>query len=184
MFKLDHLPHKQRDEEVIFLLRRDHIILFRMLAWYVFLLLLPLILKYWGLDLLPLNSSEPSEVTGVTLTLLTFGYYLFTLLFFYRSWLDYYLDAWVVTNHRILSIELDGLFNRTVSELKLFRIQDVTTEQVGLMAHFFHYGNVHVQTAAAKQRFIFEEVSEPEKVAQRIVQLIEWNRKAYPDERS
>jgi len=182
MFKLDHLPHKQRDEEIIFLLRRDHIILFRMILWYCFLLLLPLIIKFWAINYLPLTSTEPGEITAIALNLLTFLFYLFTLLFFYRSWLDYYLDAWVVTNHRILSVELQGLFNRTVSEHKLFRIQDVTTEQVGFLAHFFHYGNVHVQTAAAKQRFVFEEVSEPEKVAQRIVQLIEWNKKAYPDE--
>ena len=35
---------------------------------------------------------------------------------------------WIITNDRILDIEQHGLFARTVSELRLHRVQDVTAE--------------------------------------------------------
>lgn len=180
MFTLDHLPHRRRDEEIVFMLRRDYFILIKIIAFYVFLFFVPLIAK-WYIVTFKLHYLS-TEMGYTVLILIMFLYYLYVLLFFYRAFLDYYLDVWIVTNHRILSIELQGLFNRVVSEHKLFRIQDVTTEQVGFLAHFFHFGHIYIQTAATKQRFIFEQISEPEKVARRIVQLIEWHKKAYPDE--
>ena len=178
MFKLNHLPHQQKGEEVVFVLRRSDYVLFRLVGWYGLLLLLPLLLdiarKFW------LPNFNPTGPHLNLLILLIFAYYLYIILFFYRSWLDYYLDVWIVTTHRILSIELEGLFNRVVSEQKLFRIQDVTTEQKGFWANFFQFGDVFIQTAGPKARFNFEQVSNPEKVAQRVVQLIEWNKKAFP----
>jgi membrane protein YdbS with pleckstrin-like domain len=181
MFNLSHLPHAKRDEEIIFLLRRDHIILLRTIAWYLLLLLVPFFIRVLLVNYNP--DFLLNEIRSVVLTLIAFGYYLFVWLFFYRAWLDYYLDVWVVTNHRILNIELQGLFNRVVAEQKLFRVQDVTTEQKGFLAHFFHYGNVHIQTAGTKERFVFEEVSQPNRVARQISQLVEWNKRAYPDEK-
>lgn len=180
MFTLDHLPHRRKDEEIIFLLRRDYFVLIRLILIYVFLFFLPLLAR-WYMNFF-MEHLFTSYFSTVVLTLVAFLYYLYLLLFFYRAFLDYYLDVWIVTNHRILSIELQGLFNRVVSEHKLFRIQDVTTEQIGFLAHFFHYGDIYIQTAGTKQRFTFEEVSEPELVARRIVQLIEWHKKAYPEE--
>jgi len=181
MFKLNHLPHAKRDEEIIFLLRRDHIIIIRVIVWYLFLALVPLFVRIF------LVNFEPdlilSEILSIVWTLMTFGYYLYIWLFFYRSFLDYYLDVWVVTNHRIINIELQGLFNRVVAEQKLFRVQDVTTEQKGFLALFFNYGDVHIQTAGTKERFVFEQISTPNKVAHQISQLVEWNKKAYPDKR-
>ena len=181
MFKLSHLPHAKRDEEIIFLLRRDYIIIIRVIAWYLLLALVPLFIRIFFINFKP--DLSLNEVSSIVLTLITFGYYLYIWLFFYRAFLDYYLDVWVVTNHRIINIELQGLFNRVVAEQKLFRVQDVTTEQRGFLAHFFHYGDVHIQTAGTAQRFVFEQIGNPNKIARQIIQLVEWNKKAYPDDK-
>mgnify|MGYP001581238998 FL=1 len=43
--------------------------------------------------------------------------------FFFKALTDFYLDTWIVTDHRILEIHQLGLFKRDVSELRLSKIQ-------------------------------------------------------------
>ncbi|HDZ85764.1 MAG TPA: hypothetical protein ENH35_04450, partial [Candidatus Moranbacteria bacterium] len=52
------------------------------------------------------------------------------ILWLYASliWIDYHLDIWVITTERIINVEQKGVFVRQVSELKLSKIQDVTTK--------------------------------------------------------
>lgn len=100
-------------------------------------------------------------------------FYLFILLFIYHAWVDYYLDTWIITSERVVAMEQKGLFNRAVSELRLNRIQDVSSEVRGLLPTFFKYGTVHVQTASESDKFIFSEVPHPEIAARRILELHE-----------
>ena len=180
MIGLDRLPHMQRGEEVLLLLRRDLSVIFLIIVRFVVMGLAPLLARWYVITFFP--DLLVDSATRPLLILLMFIFYLFLWLFFYRAFIDYYLDVWIVTNHRILNIELEGLFNRIVSEQKLFRIQDVTTEQRGFLAHFLDYGDVFIQTAGTKERFVFEQVSSANSVAHQIVQLVAWHKKAFPDE--
>ena len=76
-------------------------------------------------------------------------------------WIDYYFDVWIITNRRIVNIEQKALFVRQVSELEIENIQDVTTEVKGVIPTFLNYGDVFVQTAAEKERFLFHNVPDP-----------------------
>ena len=53
-----------------------------------------------------------------------------------------------MTNDRIVDIEQHGLFSRTISEVDLFRIQDVTVDIHGIIATLLNYGNLTVKTAS------------------------------------
>ncbi len=178
MIRTNNLPHQSKDEEILVLLRRDIVVLlfiiFKYLALSLFPIVVYLFVRYFYNEVLQDSAWRSILALGGLI------YYMFIWVFFYKEFLDYYLDVWIVTNHRILSIELQGFFNRSVSEHKLFRIQDVTTEQKGFLAHIFNYGEVYIQTAGTQQRFIFEQVPDPNKVSRQIVQLIEWHKKAYP----
>jgi len=90
---------------------------------------------------------------------------------FFLLWVDYYLDVWIVTNLRIVNIEQKGLFSRTVSELELSRIQDVTTEVLGMIPTFLNYGDVFIQTAAEQERFLFRQVPDPYGIKDQIMKL-------------
>jgi uncharacterized membrane protein YdbT with pleckstrin-like domain len=103
-------------------------------------------------------------------------YYLTVWIVAFTAFIDYYLDFWVVTNDRIINVE-QRLFSRTISELDLFKIQDVTGQSKGFLETMFDYGNVYVQTAGATERFNFEEVPGPREVASRIIALAEEDRK-------
>ena len=97
---------------------------------------------------------------------------------FFILWIDFYLDAWIVTNERIINISQKGFFNRDISELKLTKIQDVTSEIVGVIPTILGYGNIYVQTAAEVERFTFYQIPNPNEVKNTIVQLQEKERKS------
>ncbi|MDO8463602.1 MAG: PH domain-containing protein [bacterium] len=98
-------------------------------------------------------------------------------LVFFTMFIDYELDLWVITNDRLVSMEQHGLFARTVAELDLWRVQDVTTDVRGVFPTFFNYGNVHVQTAAATERFLLEDVPDPNAVRTFILEMADVDRR-------
>lgn len=76
-------------------------------------------------------------------------------------WIDYYLDIWIITSQRVVNVEQKGLFSRDVSELNLEKIQDITTEVQGVIPTFLNYGDVYIQTAGEKERFVFADIPNP-----------------------
>ncbi len=103
-------------------------------------------------------------------------YCLVTYIFFYVRFIDYYLDVWIITNDRLLDIEQHGLFNRGVTELDLYRIQDVTANITGVMGTLFHYGDVVVTTASANTTIVFRNVPNPNYVREELIRLSDQDR--------
>lgn len=173
MLSFTYLPSQLPDEKVVMVMRRDLFIMFKRVA--SFLLLFGL---FFGFGLL-LFSVFPDMFSAEYLPLLFLAgsaYLLFVWLFFFFSFVDYYLDVWIITNERIINIEQQGFFSRTVSEQRLFRVQDVTSEVVGFFPTILKYGYVYVQTAAEQQRFAFEEIPNPNEVRDLIIKLAESER--------
>jgi hypothetical protein len=84
---------------------------------------------------------------------------------------------WVVTNDRMVDIRQISLFARTISEVDLYQIQDVSSEVKGFFASAFNYGNVHLQTAGPVPKFIIYNVPNPDKVRQAIIELASEDKK-------
>lgn len=119
----------------------------------------------------------PHPLLDIGMKLFVSVYYLAIWIFFFSQFMDYYLDINIVTNDRILDIEQKGLFGRSVSELDLTRVQDVHSEIKGIIPTMLNYGTVEVQTAASEENFHFEQVSNPHRVRQRILELAALDRK-------
>lgn len=180
MFDLDHLPNPVPDEKLIYFLRRHPITLFNLVISYFVVMAAPVI-AYWYLVNFQSGWLERPDI--VTLLVL-FGslIFLYAWLILYQQFLDYYLDLWIVTTKRILSIEQTGLFSRKVSELRLYRIQDVTATVSGVIRTLFDFGDVEIQTAGEKVHFVFEEVPHPNQIAKTILELSETDRREHIDE--
>ncbi len=86
-------------------------------------------------------------------------------------WIDYYFDIWIITSERIVNIEQKGLFVRSMSEVKYSRIQDVTAEEKGVIPTMLDYGDVFIQTAAEKERFVFRKVPGPYELKDMIMKM-------------
>ena len=82
-----------------------------------------------------------------------------------------------MTNERIISSEQKQLFSRTIAEHDLSKIQDITAEIRGFFPTFLDYGEVFIQTAAEKQRFIFKQVPHPQDVKRKITELCEYKKR-------
>jgi len=175
MLHVHHLPNQAPDEELIFLLRRHGVVAVFEVFKYAFLAAFP----WFVLFVLARRAPEALGQEGYQVIgfLLLVSFELFVWLLLYRAFVDYYLDVWIVTNKRIINIEQEDLFHRKFSEQKLFRVQDVTAVQKGLLAIFLNYGNVSIQTAAPQARFEFEQIPRPNEVARRITELVESDKK-------
>ncbi|MEK7452158.1 MAG: PH domain-containing protein [Patescibacteria group bacterium] len=105
------------------------------------------------------------------MTIGTSFFFLCTWLFAFIEFTDYYLDTWIVTTERIISIEQKGLFERTASELDLISVQDATAEVHGFLETIFEFGDVLVQTAGEQKRFHFLSVNNPEQIKETVMKL-------------
>jgi len=137
-------PGQREGEEMILFLRR-HWFIFFMRLLFIFVSIAVLVAAYYVFAFLNANFQQ-SVYYNLFLLAESLGT-LFVWNTFFILWLDYYLDVWIVTNERIINIEQHGFFSRKVSELKLTKIQDVTSEIIGVIPSLLNYGNIYVQTA-------------------------------------
>jgi uncharacterized membrane protein YdbT with pleckstrin-like domain len=171
MFLDKQIPNQQKDEKLILFLRRHWITLIG--RWGLFLTLAIIPVGFYFFIIYNYPGLLSITVWQAFLLLLASIYYLFTVLYFLNTFIDFYLDVWIVTNQRIINIEQRGLFNREIAEHTLDRIQDISGVQKGLFQTFFSYGDVHVQTAGEIQRFIFRQVDNPFEVVRVLNNLIQ-----------
>jgi uncharacterized membrane protein YdbT with pleckstrin-like domain len=90
----------------------------------------------------------------------------------------YFLNAWILTNKRIVDIKQRGFFNREVSSLFLTRVQDVTTNVIGIFPSLLNLGDINVESAGADEKFIMHGIPFPEQMRDLILKYVSINPKA------
>lgn len=160
MIKLAH------DEKIVRIIIRHWFVLLVRLIKLLFILVLPFVL-FWFLiqkvdtfgEIVPMHLMSPSFLTflGTTWVLIIW-------MQFFSIWSDHYLDGWIVTNKRIVDIEQRGFFSRQISNFRIERIQDVTTDVHGIIATLLDYGNIHVQTAGENQELLIKDAPHPKEM--------------------
>lgn len=175
MFSRFKLPNQLPNEKSIKILRRDLFILFKKVLLILVMFLVPVAIYIFLINVFP--EVWENQFLYAILVLGASMYFLSVWLFAFFYFIDYYLDVWIVTSRRIISIEQKGFFSRTTSELKLFRIQDITVDTDGLFPTLLNYGSVYVQTAGTKRNFHFEQVPSPNDIKDEVIQLIRRDRK-------
>ena len=159
-------------EEIHRIVRKHWFILAIEVAVPILLALFIIILIQVGMLGVVINSATSDLFTPGQLTALNGFLSSFILLvawiIVFVIWTNYYLDYWIITNHRILDVEQLGLFRREASSFRLDRIQDITAEVHGIMATLLHFGTIHVETAGEDRRFEMRGVPRPEELKQYI----------------
>jgi len=165
----------QKDGEKILLVAHRH--WFDILTQFFFVLVL-IIMLIGSYAFLPVMFPFLGEAIGSAFfAFLENTFLLFIWIIFFIIWIDYYFDVWIITNQRVVNIEQKALFSREVSELELENIQDVTTEVSGILRTFFNFGNLYIQTASETERFVFNNVPDPYKIKDLIMNLQETQEK-------
>lgn len=175
MLNLHHLPGSDLQESQVIVFRRHPITLLPLAITIAILFAIPPGAYLFFKNVFPVffdvSAFFPIFILAAAVFVLA-GW-----LFAFQSFIDYWLDVFILTDKRILDIEQKGLFNRTVSELRLYRTQDVTAEVKGFWHTMFDYGDIYVQTAGEQERFHFELVAHPNRVAKQILEWAEADRK-------
>ncbi len=96
------------------------------------------------------------------------------LAWFFWNYIDYRNDIYVVTDDRIMDIEMKplGLFAKR-REGGLDRVQNVVYVQNGLVANILNYGDVIISTAAADEGYTFLMVPNPKLVQATVFQKLD-----------
>lgn len=84
----------------------------------------------------------------------------------------YFLNAWVLTNMRIVDIKQRRYFSREVSSLFLSRVQDVTTDVDGVLPSLLGIGDIKVQTAGEDVEFVMKGIPRPEQMRDVILRYV------------
>jgi uncharacterized membrane protein YdbT with pleckstrin-like domain len=160
-------------EEILTIVRRHWF----SLAVEGFVILLTFVMLFVGLGIFDgiIVSSSVVDTSSAPFALSLFALSfvgLFLWMRFFSAWSDHWLDAWVITNKRVIDIEQKGFFSRQISSFPLDRIQDVTCDTSGIIAMWLHFGDVRIQTASISEDLIMRQVSFPEDVKEHIVTLL------------
>ena len=140
---------QRSDEELLFVFRR-HIIAMRK-GFYM--LLIPFALSaipplIWQdnlkLFLLP--------IAGLVLGLLLFSY----------QFVLWYFTVYIVTNQRLRQVTQKGFFGKSVVELRLSKIQNISYNIPGLSGELFKYGTIIIQTFVGD--LVIHKVEHPDKI--------------------
>ncbi len=165
---IHQLYQEKPGEKLVMALRRHPITFVRPTLFFLLMAALPVALAWLVLGANPTFANPLLEIGG---TLLASTYYLGIWLFFFSEFTSYYLDISIITTERIIDIDQQGLFGRTIAELHLSRIQDVKSEVKGIFATMFNYGMIEVETAGEEENFKFQQVHDPNGARQKILDL-------------
>ena len=146
------------DEKVLLFLRQHPATNFKWIFLTCLMLFAPLLI------LVALRDSPlPDAIYYFSQTLLWF-WYLLTLGFALERFLLWYFNVYLVTDKRVIDVDVSNFLQRKISETPLSNIQDVTFESAGLMGTLLNIGHVYIQTAAVTREFDFHLVGNPDRV--------------------
>ncbi len=156
---------QEAGEKVILLLRRHPFYIILKLLLFAAFIFIPIFL---GLIFSPFLVAN--GLFALALFLISIWCLILWQVFFY-SLTMYSLDVWIITDRRIIDSTQNGFFNRTISELHITRIQDISVHIDGPVQTFFRFGDLQIQTAGTEEKFKFIQIPNPEEVKNEIMNL-------------
>lgn len=171
MININSIPNKRPNEAVLTHLWPHPLVFFRILFYYIVLFVIPPFI-YTFINYVTPGVFDSLSIMPVLLALM-FTYYLLIMVFVLTIWMDNYLDVDTLTNERLILRTQNGLFNRTVSDIELYRVQDVSVNQKGFLKTVFNYGDLRVQTAGKDPGFTLTSIANPVKISRLIQRLDE-----------
>jgi len=156
----------EADEKVLFVLKQHPfgIILIYIISITAFIIALSMT-SY----LLPSLFTSASEVY-VLWFVIALGAALILFVVLILSSFVYNQSRFTLTNKKIVQINQKSIYERKISHLSLANIEDVTSNQRGILANMFNFGTIKVETAGEQANFIFVLCPDPHRVARIILE--------------
>lgn len=154
---MEQFDGQRAGEEVLFVFRR-HIIAMRR--------------GFYGLLIPFALGSIPSLIAPNTLWFLwlSLGGFVLGLVLFFYHWIGWYYSIFIVTNQRIQQTSQSGVFGKSVIDLSLSKIQNISYNIPGFTGEAFGFGTIVLQTYVGDM--IIEKVHKPSDIYNKIQQAI------------
>lgn len=81
----------------------------------------------------------------------------------------YWANIWTLTSDSLTQVNQYSLFKREASQLSLQDLEDVTSEQIGVLPQLLNYGVLRVETAGESGKFVFPFCPNPNHYASQIL---------------
>ncbi len=107
----------------------------------------------------------------------TIGTILLALLFlgglfwFVRTWRLWYYSILVLTDQRLIVLDQQGMFDRSVSQTNLDKINDVSYRKKGVLQTACNYGSLAIQVSSSADKLILKNLRKPALLQQEIFDL-------------
>ena len=91
-------------------------------------------------------------LSGPAVALFVFGslvWLLITWMALATVWTNYFLDLWIITEHRVIYIEQVRFFVREIRTLPIERMQDIDVRYNNILETLLDFGTLRVQSAGA-----------------------------------
>ncbi len=156
------------DEKILLLLRAHPITNLPWIFLAVFVFTVPFLVKIaapfvgFSLDLVPPNF----------LLILLIINYLFVLVVVFQGFLEWYFNATIVTNEKVIDMSFAHLLYKGVDLAPLPKIEETDSVTAGILGTMFNFGNVKIQTAGATVAIEMKNIPRPASVADLILDLI------------
>lgn len=163
--------HTQPDETVILKVRKHWFVLLQSTLGTIIATFAPIIFFSVAMR----TGSIPPSFTPPALV--GFCYVLWLLIAWMAlciAWTVYYLDAWIVTDRRIVNIEQRALFKRDITSWRMERVQEVTIHIHDIIETLLGFGTIEVETAGPSVQFAkMEGIPHPERVQNAIMRQVD-----------
>jgi len=85
--------------------------------------------------------------------------------------LDYFFDAWLITNNGVIDIERNGIFERNSTRVEFHMIEGIALKISGFWNTILNFGDVTLDKLGAKTSLILSDASNPRKLERILIKF-------------
>ena len=159
---------KDKDEEVVLIIRAHWIIYFPQVLGAFLLMFLPFLLYFVSGDLFG-NFSMFVALLIICI--------LISISILVTAFVKWYYNVNIITDQKVLDLDFVNVLSHNLAEAQLERIEDVSHTTLGLISSIFDIGTVYIQTAGAKAEIEFQNIPRPRDVQDILYDLLELKQK-------
>lgn len=155
------------DEKILLLLRAHPITNLPWIFFSIFVFFIPFFIPFVALLLRFDLSLIPQTFQLIFLVI----NYLFVLTIVFEGFLNWYFNATLITNEKVVDIDFEHLLYKAVDLAPLVKIEEADSVTAGILGTIFNFGDVRVQTAGATVAIEMKKIPKPSIVADLILDL-------------
>jgi len=88
-----------------------------------------------------------------------------------HTFVDYYLDMFIVTQDRIILVRQNGFFNQQHDEMNIDNIDEIGVDVKGLVRSVFDYGDIVLHSGSDEAVLTIHDIGNPNTISKKIMEL-------------